>query len=184
MKFRRFLSGFLFGAGCALTFIGVLAVVLPSMSNRQLKTVLASFAAPSDNTAVTAINRFMTFTLSNGWSVALLGLLTAVAGGFLLYCFQPRRSSKKTRPSSAAPARPRNAPDRSRAVRVPAAPVDREAPNPFAAASYQTQRQEQSRPASPIAFHAAPMLERNKIEETPADSPVEAEPTFAPRSKY
>ena len=181
MKFRRFLSGLLFGFGCALTFIGILAAVLPSLANQQLKLVLASFAAPSDNAAVAAINRFMTFALSNGWRLALLGVMTAAAGGLLLYCFQPRRSSKAAPPAAARPCRPQPVPAGRRTVHVPAAAVDREAPNPFAVASYQAHPQQQRRTSPPIAFHAAPMLDRNRIENDPAPArPIEAMPYFSP----
>lgn len=183
MKFRRVLSGFLFGAGCALTFIGFISVILPRLSNRQMKLVIASFAAPSDNAVVSAVNRFMTFALANSWSVALLGLMTTAAGGLLLYCFQPRRTAKVRRPAAVhAPAQP--APPKPRAVRIPAAPVDQEAPNPFAVAAYQTQKQERSRPAAPIAFHAPPMLERNRIEPEPSAAyPAEETPSFVPSSE-
>ena len=82
MKFRRFLGGLLFGAGCVVAFIGLLSAVLPLIQNDQLQLVLSSFAMPSHNIVVNAFNVAMTYSLHNcyivmgiGAGLLLIGLL-------------------------------------------------------------------------------------------------------------
>ena len=55
MKVRRTIGGALFGIGCAVTFVGILATVLPMVQNDQLQLVLSSFEMPSGNLIVSAI---------------------------------------------------------------------------------------------------------------------------------
>ena len=89
MKFRRFLSGLLFGLGCALAFVGILALLLPAIPNQQLGLVLRSFSMPSDNGAVSLMNRAMSFALSNSVRVLVLGVLIAGPGAWLHIHFSP-----------------------------------------------------------------------------------------------
>ena len=63
MKVRRTIGGALFGIGCAVTFVGILATVLPMVQNDQLQLVLSSFEMPSGNLIVSAINGAMTYAL-------------------------------------------------------------------------------------------------------------------------
>ena len=63
MKVRRTIGGALFGIGCAVTFVGILATVLPMVQNDQLQLVLSSFEMPSGNLIVSAVNGAMTYAL-------------------------------------------------------------------------------------------------------------------------
>ena len=167
MKFRKFLSELLFGLGCALAFIGLLTIVLPTIQNPQLQLVLSSFSMTSSNAAVSLINRFMTFALQQNWRVLYLGLLMAGTGAWLLMRFMP--APKKNQPIE-APA----------AVTAPAQSGP-EKPNPFAKASVIDipSAPEYSSKAASI-LHSEPILECNRIkEDEPGD--FDAAPYFSPR---
>jgi len=170
MKFRRFLSGVLFGTGCALTFVGLLAVVLPAISNQQMDLVLASFSMTSDNRGVALVNRFMSFVLEQNWRVVVLGVMIAAAGGALLAYFQPRKAKEP------APIQMQTPPSST-----PVRETLQEAPNPFAVAAYHTPEAAIRKPVSAFHPYAAPMLERNKIESADAAPAAEAVPYFSPR---
>jgi len=179
MKLRRFLSGLLFGTGCALTFVGLLSVALPSISNPQLQLVLASFAEPSNHAFISLINRFMSFALSQSWRLFFIGLLIGIVGAWLLILFSPRKPlTKRTVP----PSEPSPAPQQP--VYEPQPMAEAEAPNPFASGVYATQREEPVKAAPPLSFHARPMLEPNKVEEPPLYSfspDADAQPYFSAR---
>lgn len=172
MKFRRFLSGLLFGIGCALAFAGLLALLLPMISNQQLKLVLNSFSMPSDNGAVTLMNRAMSFALANSWRVLSLGAIIAAVGAWLLVHFTPVQ-----RPAPCKPVQPPAAPPPESMPQPEPEPVFTPAPepvNPFAAAAYSDHLPARPRGAAKtFVVHAAPMLEKNRIEES---NPLPAEP--------
>ena len=74
MKVRRTIGGALFGIGCAVTFVGILATVLPMVQNDQLQLVLSSFEMPSGNLIVSAVNGAMTYALHHCYGVLLCGI--------------------------------------------------------------------------------------------------------------
>ena len=80
MKVRRTIGGALFGIGCAVTFVGILATVLPMVQNDQLQLVLSSFEMPSGNLIVSAINGAMTYALHHCYGVLLCGIVTDGGG--------------------------------------------------------------------------------------------------------
>ena len=99
MKVRRTIGGVLFGMGCAVTFVGILATVLPMIQNDQLQLVLSSFEMPSSNLIVSAINGAMTYALHHCYGVLLCGIVMMAAGmGILLS--RPRRRSARRRTAS------------------------------------------------------------------------------------
>ena len=75
MKVRRTIGGALFGIGCAVTFVGILATVLPMVQNDQLQLVLSSFEMPSGNLIVSAVNGAMTYALHHCYGVPPQGAL-------------------------------------------------------------------------------------------------------------
>lgn len=176
MKFRRFLSSLLFGAGCALIFIGILALILPSLPNPQFKLVMASFSMPSDSTAVSMMNRFMTFAFEQGWQMVGVGALISAASAWLLIRFTPKQHKPQIspHPKTAAPAP------------LPYGPAPEqihEPSNPFAVSVCNDPLfTEVQSSATSFALHAEPILERNKIEEaTEAALPADAQPSFSIR---
>lgn len=166
MKFRRFLSGLLFGLGCALSFVAFLAIVLPGIDNPQLQLVVASFQMTSAHPAVQAINAFMTFAFQQNWRLLGLGLLILAVGCGLLVHFSPVRKTK-TKPSND--------------VLPPAPPPASEEHNPFAHVSYPDMDPEPLAVQSPIAFHPEPILEPNAIEERQDSFLYDVQPYFSPR---
>lgn len=182
MKLRRFLSGLLFGIGCALSFVGVLTLVLPEIPNPQLQLVLQSFSLSSDNAAVMLINRAMSFAIANSPRVLALGIIAAIAGACLLSHFTPRQalsslpasaSSKAIEKVSEPPSEP-----------VFAAPVQNEPDNPFAKAVYSDHLPARPRNAAPsVLTHASPMLEKNRIEESPPDTAPYRSARFAEEAR-
>lgn len=160
MKFRRFLSGLLFGIGCALSFVAVLALLLPRVSNPQLRLVLGSFSMSSDNPAVQLINGAMRYALAQSWRVLLLGLLAAAVGACLLLHFTPKK--RKPRPAVQPQAALNAAEPETDAAHSP------QAPNPFAVGTYLDQlplREPQT--SVSMLVHAQPILERNRIDDPP-----------------
>ena len=106
MKVRRTIGGALFGIGCAVTFVGILATVLPMVQNDQLQLVLSSFEMPSGNLIVSAVNGAMTYALHHCYGVLLCGIaMMAVGMGILLHC--PRRPPGSASPAPPAAGRPR-----------------------------------------------------------------------------
>ena len=159
MGLRRFLSGLLFGIGCALIFISLLALMMSAIPNQQLKLILDSFSQISPNHVINLLNRGMSFVLQYSWRVLALGVLTAAAGGLLMLRFSPKSSMSKKPAAAVLPPKPAAAPAQ-------------EPPNPFAASSYidhQPAAQHNGKHAL-TTFHQ-PILERNRIEETEAAVP-------------
>lgn len=169
MKVRRTLSGILFGVGCALTFIGLLALILPAIANDQLKLVLASFEAPSDHPFVRLINSGMSFALGHSWPVLFVGAALLAAGliGFLLSSQEKKRAAqyemyRRPEPAVSEPL-----------WEQPAAEPYR--PNPFADMALWDQQfapVKRQEPVSdnPFTAYGGPMLERNRIEDVPTYS--------------
>lgn len=122
----------LFGLGCAAAFVGLLATVLPLIDNDQLRLVLSSFAMPSENGIVNAINAVMTYALHNCYAVLLAGL-GAMAGGAALLLW------KEDAPERKPPQREWEAPVNEGAKRpeVHAQPPMEPESNPFADFSMQ-----------------------------------------------
>ena len=180
MKMRRVLSGLLFGLGCATTFVGFLALVLPSIENEQLKLVLASFEATSRFGLVNAINRFMRFAFRQSWELLGVGVLGVAVGAWLFNRF--------TQPEETAPAAP-NPYQRPEAEPQPEPEehVLPEAPNPFAvyhpdpeaAIPSFAPKAVREPEANPFAAYHRPILEENPIE----PEPVRIPPTFAEESR-
>ena len=111
MKVRRTIGGALFGIGCAVTFVGILATVLPMVQNDQLQLVLSSFEMPSGNLIVSAINGAMTYALHHCYGVLLCGIVMMAAGMAILLHRTRRRPVRHNTPSSYR--RPASAPPQS-----------------------------------------------------------------------
>jgi len=169
MKIRKFLSGLLFGTGCALSFIALLAIILPGIDNPQLQLVLDSFDMLSEHPAVQLMNAFMTFALQQSWHLLYLGLLILGLGAALLLHFMPKQ--KKDAPVSILP---------------PVQPKfkEPELANPYANISYQ-ELPLKEHPVHNTSFlsYTEPMLERNRIEEKNTKVYSETQPYFSPRLK-
>lgn len=168
MKLRRFLSGVLFGAGCAVSFIALLAIVLPQIDNPQLQLVLASFELASDHPVISGFHSFASFAIQQNWRMLYLGLMVLAAGAGLLLHFSPAKSKA----SDSAPV----------SEASPKACAATEKPNPYANVRYQ-----EPEPLTPApddlkeAFRARPILEKNRIEEAEEDTAQESAPYFSPR---
>jgi len=149
MKIRRTLSGLLFGLGCAIVFIGALAVLLPKIDNAQLKLFLSSFEAPSRFAVINAVNRFLLFALAHSWQVLGVGALCVLLGIGLLLHFSD--SGKPAEPDETLFQRPA----------CEAAPLSADEPNPFAVAEHT----EPDDSASKFLAYHRPLLEENRIDE-------------------
>lgn len=98
MKFVRILSNILFGLGCALAFIGLLALVLPMIENDQLQLVISSFEMPSDRLIVNTMNRSMSFAMEHCYGVMLTGAgLTLVTALLMLRLSRSEHEPAKAR---------------------------------------------------------------------------------------
>ena len=159
MKVRRTIGGVLFGMGCAVTFVGILATVLPMIQNDQLQLVLSSFEMPSSNLIVSAINGAMTYALHHCYGVLLCGIVMMAAGmGILLS--RPRRRSARRRTASPY-SRPVSAPkpvwpeeDADWSAWKPGETRS----NPFAGAIYEDLPSRKPSPAVPTAYTPPPIL--------------------------
>lgn len=170
MKVRNLISSLIFGSGCALSFVGLLAVILPRLPLPQLQLVLASFSLPSENAAVSVINAFMSFVLNQSWQTFATGLILTCAGGWLLFHFSPkpvRAAEKEKTHTSPEPT----------AVKIDSVPEC----NPFAVERMQESYLE-TQPVSSFA-HAKPILEPNRIDEeaTARESAINAVPYVSAR---
>lgn len=175
MKTCKMLSGFLLGAGCASTFMGLLGLIFPRIQNAQFRLVMASFETTSQYWLVNRINSLMRFVMQHGWAVMLCGLAAATAGGFLLWFFLRDPAEEETayrRPQQeAAPVQ------HSFSVKQENYTAYAEHPADFAPLR-------QAEPAIEkiiTAFASAPLLERNRIEED-APPPVQPSPYARPAS--
>ena len=173
MKLRRTLSGILFGVGCAMTFVGLLALILPAISNDQLQLVLASFMLPSDNPVVDIVNTCMSFAIKNGWQVLLCGAVMLTIG----VVFFSRYTVEETPPPRREIYR-RPSPQQEPLWETPA--TAQTGPNPFADMAMWDQfaPKMQAAPAKepPKVGFGSPMLEPNRIEEelpVPASDPAQ-----------
>jgi len=173
MKVRRTLSGILFGIGCAFTFIGLLALLLPCVENPQLGLVLASFDLPSEHPVVSLMNRGMSYALHNGWQVLFCGLILLAVGLIFLLIFtrEPKRTSRGESFGSPAPA------SYVPQWEQPSSPAPET--NPFATAAlwehqFAPAKKQEPESENPFSVFGGPMLEPNRIEEskTPAPSLV------------
>src|SRR5699024_9915054 len=99
MKVRRTIGGALFGIGCAVTFVGILATVLPMVQNDQLQLVLSSFEMPSGNLIVSAVNGAMTYALHHCYGVLLCGIAMMAVGMGILLRRSRRRPARRRAPS-------------------------------------------------------------------------------------
>ena len=168
MKFRRFASGLIFGLGCAFSFLGLMAIVLPAIENPQMQLVLAGFEMTSANPLVDAINRFMRFVFAQNWRVLYLGLLVTAAGALLLLRFTPKPKAAQE-PEKAPPAP------------QPVQPEPAEKPNPYARVTY---HQPQVEEKISWSFHQEPILERNVIDTPEPEPPADVQPYYSPRFTY
>lgn len=187
MKVRRTLSGILFGVGCALTFIGLLTLILPAVANDQLQLVLASFESPSENPIVQLMNSGMSFALHHSWQVLFTGAALLVVG---LICFILFSREKKRIPQQEPYKRPAAAPSEPLWEQPAPEPAR---PNPFADMALWDQqfapvKRQEIPDENPFSVYGGPLLERNRIEEIPAYTftpeaytrPVEPEPVQQP----
>ena len=181
MKVRRTIGGALFGIGCAVTFVGILATVLPMVQNDQLQLVLSSFEMPSGNLIVSAINGAMTYALHHCYGVLLCGIVMMAAGMAILLHRTRRRPVRHNTPSSYS--RPASA-----SAPKPVWPEEdadwsawkpRETrTNPFAGAIYEDLPSRSPSPAVPPAYTPPPILPPSNAadESSPYARPF-AEPT-------
>ena len=185
MKVRRTIGGALFGIGCAVTFVGILATVLPMVQNDQLQLVLSSFEMPSGNLIVSAINGAMTYALHHCYGVLLCGIVMMAAGMAILLHRTRRRPVRHNTPSSYS--RPASAP-----APKPIWPEEdadwsawkpRETrTNPFAGAIYEELPSRAPSPAVPSAYTPPPILPPSNAadEPSPYARPFEEAPTPPP----
>lgn len=169
MKVRRTLSGILFGLGCALTFIGLLALILPAVANDQLHLVLASFDAPSDNPIVRLMNSGMSYALHHGWQVLFAGAAMLVVGLILFTLFSREKKSPPRQEPYRRPAPVQPEPIWEQPVSASVRP------NPFADMALWDQQfapAKKQAPAAenPFSAYGGPMLERNRVEDAPTYS--------------
>lgn len=166
MKVRKALSGILLGLGCAIAFIGLLALILPAISNAQLQLVLASFAQPSSQPLVSAINRGMSFALSHGWQVLFIGLFLLLIGVSLFVLFSVRES-----PQNDVSAFYRRAEENAFSAKPLWEPRPETRPNPFADMakwdSFAPVNSGGQDHAYAFARYSSPLLEPNRIEPAP-----------------
>lgn len=168
IKLRRSLSGLLLGLGCAAAFIGLLALILPSVANDQLRLVLSSFSMPSSHPIVGFINSCMSYALRNSWQVFLFGALAAVLGGVLVWVFAPKpqpaasyEACRRPAGKSAVPFKP--GPDPSADLML----WDRSS-MPEAKASAEPQPFSCHKEENPFSFFTpTPILEPNRIADIP-----------------
>lgn len=102
MKARSMISGMLIGLGCAMTFLGFLAVIVPGINNKQLNLVLDSFNVSAKNAAIYVFNSFARFLLQNSWQTVAVGGL-ALGIGLWLFGFAEKERNDEEEP---APYRP------------------------------------------------------------------------------
>lgn len=95
MKVRKAVSGIAFGLGCSLVFVGLLALILPSIQNDQLRLVLSSFSMPSENLLVNGMNAAMTYALGNCYLVMLIGAAFMLAGALLMFMQEKREAARQ-----------------------------------------------------------------------------------------
>lgn len=168
MKLRKAFSALLFGLGCAVSFVGTLALVLPAVKNSQMQLVLDSFEMPSSNVVVAIMNTAVSFALHNAWQVLAVGLFAALVGGILLAV-----CSRTPHPAPVQEElfrRPAPAP-------VPVQPV-KQTVNPFAHITYEELPEPEPSAIARNVLHQEPLLDLNPI---PEDHPAEPEvPSFQP----
>lgn len=161
MKVRKALSGILLGLGCAIAFIGLLALILPAIPNEQLHLVLASFDLPSSHPLVAAMNTGMSFALRHGWQVLFTGLFLLLIGVSLFVLFSAQESKRRD-----------DAVFYGRAEAQPLwEPRPEPRPNPFADMA----RWDSFAPLNPggqeqtyaFARYRSPLLEPNRVEQPP-----------------
>lgn len=166
MKIRKVIGGILFGLGCALTFIGLIALILPTIENDQLQLVLSSFDTPSDHLLVNLMNSGMSFALHNGWKVLICGAAVLIVG-LLLFTLFTHESAPEPQPS---PYR-RPMPQHER-IWEAQTPIPEQEPNPFADLALWDQQfapQKSQQPERSFNAFGGPMLEPNRID---AEQPV------------
>ena len=173
MNVRKTLGGALFGMGCAVAFVGLLATALPMIPNDQLRLVLSSFEMPSENWFVNAVNGAMTYALQNCYGVLLAGLVLMLAGVPLMLV-RDTRSRGRSRPSpysrpQAARERPEARPQEPLWQRTPQA-----SPDPFddpfddeAVQALLTPRMPDAAAAIPVTYAPPPILPPSNAEEAP-----------------
>lgn len=171
MKVRKALSGILLGLGCAVAFIGLLALILPAIPNEQLHLVLASFDLPSSHPLVAAMNTGMSFALHHGWQVLFTGLFLLLVGVALFVLFSAQESKQHD-----------DAAFYRRAEAQPLwEPRPESRPNPFADMA----KWDSFAPLNPgaqeqtyaFARYRSPLLEPNRVEQPPVleQTPLENE---------
>ncbi len=165
MKFRRFVSGLIFGLGCAFSFLGLMAIVLPAIQNSQLQLVLSGFEMTSEHPVAEAVNRLMRFVLAQSWRVFYMGLLMTAAGALLILRFTPKPASAVQK-HQLPPEQP------------PFVPEPAEKPNPYARVSYHQPAAIQN---AHTVFQPEPILERNAIDTAGPETAIEVQPYFSPR---
>jgi len=175
MKLRRTLSGLILGLGCAITFVGLLALTLPTIQNHQLQLVLQTFQAPASNTVIRLINSGMLFAFDHAWQVIGAGAIAALIGGVLVGLLT---EVPKQTVSSDVYRRPPEHPASAAVHSKPESALEK--PNPFAVGTFVQEetvdvssyrfepfiRQEIHEP-SVSAFYK-PLLEENRVEEPEA----------------
>lgn len=83
MKLKKILGNILIGLGCVVLLIGGVAWYLPTVPNRQMQLIVASFRTPSSNWLIQQMNNGMNFAMEHGFLMLLIGL-AMIAVGMLL----------------------------------------------------------------------------------------------------
>lgn len=176
MKLRRTLSGILFGVGCAMTFVGLLALILPAIPNEQLQLVLASFMVASPHPLVDIVNTCMSFAIRNGWQVLLCGAVLLTIGVIFFSRYTVEEAPPPRREIYRRPV-PQQEPLWEQPDTAP------KGPNPFAdmAMWEQFAPKAQAEPAKevPKVGFGSPMLEPNRIEEEPTPPVIDPAQIYA-----
>lgn len=176
MKLRRTLSGILFGVGCAMTFVGLLALILPAIPNEQLQLVLASFMVASPHPLVDIVNTCMSFAIRNGWQVLLCGAVMLTTGVIFFSRYTVEEAPPPRREIYRRPV-PQQEPLWEQPDTVP------KGPNPFADMAMWDQfaPRTQAEPVKevPKVGFVSPMLEPNRIEEEAAAPVIDPAQIYA-----
>ena len=84
MKLKKFLGHLLTVLGSVVLLIGIVAAILPNVTNRQMKLIVTSFQTPSDNWLIQSMNNGFTFAMNHVFLMILLGLVIIAAGILLM----------------------------------------------------------------------------------------------------
>ena len=83
MKFWKFLGGLMVFLGCLAALAGILATAVPLIDNEQLRRIVESFSAPTQDALIGTVNRVILFCLANHYLLFGVGAAVLLAGGLM-----------------------------------------------------------------------------------------------------